>query len=245
VRVAPERAESARAALLELFPEGFEEVVLGGEVELAAYTDARGEACLRRAFGSVRVEPVSEGWRDEWKRFHRPVRIGPLWVGPPWERPDVDAIAVVVEPGLAFGTGAHPTTRLCLRLLLEQRRGRLLDAGCGSGVLAVAGAKLGFRPVTALDVDEAAVEASRANALGNGVVVELRRADALVEPLPDAEVTIVNITLAAAEAIARRVRSDALVLSGYLDSDRPRVEGWVHRERREDAGWAADAYVRA
>ncbi len=119
--------------MLELFPEGFEEREDGAGVELAAYTDPAGEARARAAFGDITAVDVAEGWEDRWRDFHRGVTIGPLWVGPPWERPPGDLLAVVIEPGRAFGTGAHPTTRLCLELLAELPPGSLLDVGCGSG----------------------------------------------------------------------------------------------------------------
>ncbi|MDX6518855.1 MAG: ribosomal protein methyltransferase, partial [Gaiellaceae bacterium] len=105
--------------MIELFPHGFEEHDDMHGVELAAYTDASGEERLWHAFGAVQAQDVEDGWEDRWRRFHRPARIGRLWVGPPWEEPDSDAIAVVIDPGRAFGTGTHPTTRLCLELLGE------------------------------------------------------------------------------------------------------------------------------
>src|SRR5206468_8894660 len=94
------------------------------------------------AFPEARIVEVEAGWEDRWREFHRPVRVGPLWIGPPWESAPADANAVVIDPGRAFGTGAHPTTRLCLELLLEAPRGRVLDVGCGSGVLAISAARL-------------------------------------------------------------------------------------------------------
>ncbi|MDQ3867651.1 MAG: 50S ribosomal protein L11 methyltransferase, partial [Actinomycetota bacterium] len=116
--LAAARAEEGRARMLELFPEGFEEASLrDGAVELRAYTDAGGEDRARRAFPRVRSEAIAAGWEGAWRRFHRPVRVGPLWIGPPWEGADEGALAVVIDPGRAFGTGAHPTTRLCLELL--------------------------------------------------------------------------------------------------------------------------------
>ncbi|MDQ4081817.1 MAG: 50S ribosomal protein L11 methyltransferase, partial [Actinomycetota bacterium] len=178
--------------MLDLFPGGFEEGFAGDELELAAYTDAQGEERLREAFGAVEAASVAEGWEDSWRRFHRPVRIGPLWVGPPWELDRGDGLSVVIDPGRAFGTGAHPTTRLCLELLLELRRGALTDLGAGSGVLAIAAAKLGYGPVVALDADEAAVEAVRANARANRVAVQAASADVLSEPLPKADVAVAN-----------------------------------------------------
>jgi ribosomal protein L11 methyltransferase len=230
--------------MLDLFPEGFQEVDRPDGVELVAYTDAAGEEELWEAFGGVAANDVESGWEETWRRFHRPVRVGRLWVGPPWEEPDGDALAVVIDPGRAFGTGAHPTTRLCLELLQELEPTSLVDAGCGSGVLAVAAAKLGFGPVTALDVEAAAVSATLANAAANGVTVTARRSDVLVDELPQAGVTTANIRLDAVEALARRVGSPVLVASGYLASDRPAAVGWTSRSRRELDGWAADRLVR-
>jgi ribosomal protein L11 methyltransferase len=230
--------------MLELFPAGFQEIERSDGVELVAYTDAAGEENLWEAFGGVAGSDIESGWEDGWRRFHRPIRVGRLWVGPPWEEPDRDALAVVIDPGRAFGTGAHPTTRLCLELLQELEPTSLVDAGCGSGVLTVAAAKLGFGPVTALDVEDAAVSATRANAAANGVLVEARRSDVLADDLPEAGVTTANILLEAVEALASRARSPVLVASGYLASDRPAVDGWTSRSRRELDGWAADTLVR-
>ena len=150
--------------MLELFPEGFVEEQRGDSVELAAFTDAAGADRLRDRFGRVETEPVAPGWEDEWKRFHRPVQVGSLWIGPPWENPPAGLETVVIDPGRAFGTGAHPTTRLCVELLLELKRGSIIDVGCGSGVVAIAASKLGFAPAVAIDLDEAAVEAAKRNA---------------------------------------------------------------------------------
>jgi ribosomal protein L11 methyltransferase len=230
--------------MLELFPEGFQEVERVDGVELVAYTDAAGEEELWQAFGGVASSDMEEGWEDGWRRFHRPIRVGRLWVGPPWETPDPDALAVVIDPGRAFGTGAHPTTRLCLELLQELEPTSLVDAGCGSGVLAVAAARLGFGPITALDVEDAAVSATLANAAANGVTLSARRSDVLAEDLPEAGVTTANILLGAVEAVASRARSPVLVVSGYLASDRPDAAGWTSRSRRELDGWAADRLVR-
>ena len=135
------------------------------------------------------------------------MRIGPLWVGPPWEKPDEGALAVVIDPGRAFGTGAHPTTRLCLELVVEQERTSLIDLGCGSGVVAVAAAKLGFGPVAALDSDAVAVEVARTNATVNDVEIETMQADVLTAQLPEAGLAVANIALPAVEGLAPRVRA--------------------------------------
>ena len=236
------RVEEARAAMIELFPEGFEEVDCGGDLELAAYAGPGAEERFWYVFGPGEAEDVEPGWHEGWKRFHRPVRVGRLWLGPPWEEPDDDAVPVVIDPGLAFGTGAHATTRLCLELLLELDRGSVLDLGCGSGVLAVAAAQLGFGPVTALDVDPAAVEAAGENARRNGVEVDVRCADVFSVDLPRAQVALANITLDAARDLAPRLASAELIASGYLAAEQPNPAGWTHRERREADGWAADLF---
>ena len=169
VDVPVERAEEARAQMLELFPQGFEEVDLADGIELVAYTDASGEERLWHVFGGVSGEDVAADWRDRWRAFHQPVRVGPLWIGPPWHEPPPDATPIVIDPGRAFGTGAHPTTQLCVELLLELEPASVVDFGCGSGVLSIVAAKLGFAPVIALDADENAVAATIANAAANGV----------------------------------------------------------------------------
>lgn len=244
MRVSRRWVEEARARLIELVPEGFEEVELRDAVELAAYTDGAGETRLRQAFGAVVARPVERGWEEAWKRFHRPVRVGRVWVGPTWERPDDDSVAVVIDPGRAFGTGAHPTTRLCLELLLTCEPGSLVDLGCGSGVLAIAAAKLGFAPVYALDIDAAAVAATRRNVEANGVAVETRACDVLSTPLPRTDVAVANVAREVVERVAERLSSRELIASGYPASEAPSLAGWAHVERRESDGWAADAFRR-
>ena len=150
----------------------------------------------------------------------------------------------MIDPGRAFGTGAHPTTQLCLELLLELPRASLLDVGCGSGVLSIAAARLGFGPISAVDIEEPAVAATRENAAANGVALEARVADALVDPLPEAGLVVANIALAAVSALGTRIRAPRLVTSGYLSADRPAPAGYEHRERRERDGWAADLFER-
>jgi ribosomal protein L11 methyltransferase len=243
VTVAAERAEELRTRFVELAPEGFEEAEHTGEVELAAYGEAA-ERVLAAFPGAIRTQ-VEPGWEHRWREFHRPVRVGPLWIGPPWEAPPTDALAIVVDPGLAFGTGAHPTTRLCLELLLDLPRGSVLDVGCGSGVLAIAAVRLGFGPVTALDTAEAAVDATAVNAAANGVAVDVRRADALADRLPAAQVVLANIDRAAILALGTRLEAGHAVTSGYLRSDPPPVPpGYEHAGRRERGGWAADLFER-
>jgi ribosomal protein L11 methyltransferase len=238
-----EQAEAARATMVELFPEGFEEVGKSDRVELAAYTDGDGAARMWRAFGEYSWREVADDWHERWRGFHRPVEIGPLWVGPPWERPPARALAVVIDPGRAFGTGGHESTRLCLEHLLALAPGSLLDVGCGSGVLAIAAARLGFAPVVAVDHDAAAVETARANVAANGVDVDVRLTDVLVEPLPPVETALANISAGAVEAVASRVAVPRLVASGYLEQDRLVLPGYRRLARRTSNGWASDLYA--
>jgi ribosomal protein L11 methyltransferase len=226
--------------MVELFPEGFEEREIADGVELAAYTDAGGEERLWAAFGQVSAEAVPLGWEERWRAFHRPVRVGPLWVGPPWDRPPAGSTAVVIDPGRAFGTGGHPTTRLSLRLLLEVEPGSLLDVGCGSGVLAIAAATLGFSPVIAIDDDPVALAAARRNARANRVSIEVRRCDALRSELPAADIVVANVAWEFVAKLAPRVRARDLVVSGYLEPESPVTSGYTRVSRLTEDGWAAD-----
>jgi ribosomal protein L11 methyltransferase len=180
------------------------------------------------------VDDVAEGWEDGWRTFHHGVRVGRLWVGPPWEEPPAGALAVVIDPGRAFGTGAHATTRLCLELLQEAEPTSLLDVGCGSGVLSVAAAKLGFAPVSAVDLDEVALETTRENAAANGVAVGVGT------ELQPSRLAVMNIALDVVERMLPELPVERAITSGYLERDEPRVEGWHRLERRVRDGWAAD-----
>jgi ribosomal protein L11 methyltransferase len=231
--------------MLELFPEGFEEVDSSDSVELVAYTDAGGEERLWHVFGGARTEDVAADWRERWRAFHQPVRVGPLWIGPPWAEQPPDDEVVLIEPGRAFGTGAHPTTQLCVELLLELERTSVADLGCGSGVLSIAAAKLGFAPVLALDSDEHAVEAARANVRANGVDVDVSISDVLTADLPETEIAVANITRPMLEAVAPRLRSRLLVGSGYLPTDAIDLARYRHVRRVTRESWAADLYEAA
>jgi ribosomal protein L11 methyltransferase len=216
----------------------------GAPIELAAYADATAEQALRAAgLGPVAVTDIPAGWEDSWKAFHRPVVVGSLWVGPPWEIPQEGLTALVVDPGRAFGTGAHPTTRLCLELLQGQPRGSTLDVGCGSGVLSVAAALLGHGPALGIDDDPLAVESTVENAAANGVAhaVEARLVDAAAPgPLPAADLALVNIGLRIVEAVLPRLATRRAIVSGFLERDTPAAPGWRRLERRTLDGWAAE-----
>ncbi len=225
--------------MLELFPEGFEELDASGALELAAYTNAAGEERIWQAFGGAASSAVDDGWEERWRQFHRPQRVGRLWIGPPWEQPDEGALAVVIDPGRAFGTGGHPTTRLCLRLLEDEERGSVLDVGCGSGVLSIAAAKLGFAPVLGLDFDPQAVEATERNAAANGVDVDAQLGDLRDAALPAAELALANIAAEAVAALGPRLGAARAITSGYLVSDEPELEGYARERRVQLDGWAA------
>lgn len=185
------------------------------------------------------------GWEDSWRSFHRSVRAGGLWIGPPWESAPEGEPTVVIDPGRAFGTGAHPTTRAAIELLAHIPRGSVLDAGCGSGVLAIAAARLGFGRVVAVDVDAVAVEVARENAVANAVSVEVRRANVLAGELPQADVVVANIELAVVERLLGSVTTPRAVVSGYLAGDRLDASGWRRIARVQIEGWVADSLVRA
>jgi ribosomal protein L11 methyltransferase len=245
VTVPEARGEEARAVMLELFPEGFEEIEGGGgSLELAAYTNAAGEERIWQAFGGAASADVEDDWADRWRQFHKPVRVGELWVGPPWEQPDEGALPIVIDPGRAFGTGGHPTTQLCLELLLAEERGSVLDVGCGSGVLSIAAAKLGFGPVRAFDVDPQAVEATERNAADNGVELEVALADLHEGALPEADLVLANIAGDAVLALAPALRARRAITSGYLVADDVLLEGYERERRVDREGWAADLHVR-
>lgn len=243
VRVAAADGEVARARLLELAPEGLEEVEAGDILELALYTDLAGLARAQEYFDKVSATAVPAGWKDAWRAFHRPVIAGGVWIGPPWEVPPRGTPAVVIDPGLAFGTGAHATTRLCLELLARQPRGSLFDVGCGSGVLSIAAAHLGFDPIVAVDNDPVAVEVTRENAAANGVALDVRVVDATTAALPAVDVAVANVQFEPVIAILGRLEAAIAVTSGYLAGEQPAVEGWRPSDRLELDGWAADVFL--
>lgn len=202
VRVRREQAELVLAELLDLVPGGVEEVEGDGVIEYAVY-GAPGELPalpdLRAAAGAALVEisttEIADDWSERWRSYHRSAVVaGKLTVRPPWEAPTSTPLEVVIDPGQAFGTGSHATTRLCLELLLEvPAGGSLLDVGCGSGVLGIAAARLGFAPVFAVDSEPAAVSATSANAALNGVEIHIERLDLRRDPLPDANTVTANL----------------------------------------------------
>ncbi len=244
------------ASLLELAPSGLEQVDGDGWVEYALYgapgelpSLPDGEADIGGARVRVRGEEVPDDWAERWKRFHVPILVGGrLYVRPPWEQPAVrpGVAEIVIDPGRAFGTGAHPTTRLCLELMLElDAEGSFADLGCGSGVLAIAAAKLGFEPVAAFDSDAAAIEATRLNARDNAATLDrVERWDLRRDAPPAAHTVTANLMRPLLLQLAPRLeRPDALILSGVLDDEADEVAAAFAplREQRRlgDKGWTA------
>jgi ribosomal protein L11 methyltransferase len=196
-------------------------------------------------FPGAVAEHVEPGWEDRWREFHHAVRAGGLWVGPPWEEPAAGEPAVVIDPGRAFGTGAHPTTRASLELLARRPPSSLLDAGCGSGVVAIAAARLGFGPVVAVDADPVAVEVTKENAARNGVVIEAWQLDVVDDVLPRVELVVANIELRVVESLLARAEAAHAITSGYLAGEAPATPGWAQVETVEVEGWAAHLFASA
>lgn len=262
VRVRREDAEQVLAELLELAPGGVEEAdpepgvveyaIYGAPGEMPALPDLR--AAAGGSLVEVRTTEVPDDWAERWRAFHRPVVVaGRLHVRPPWCEPRTDLPEVVIDPGQAFGTGSHATTRLCLELLceLDVPRGAVVDLGCGSGVLAIAAATLGHGPVLGLDHETASVQATQDNARVNRADVQARRFDLLRDgPAPGAPLVLANLLrpllLAVARAGFRDRQPDVLVASGLLAEQADEVaaafaerQGLVERERRSAEGWTA------
>jgi ribosomal protein L11 methyltransferase len=258
VRVRRERSELVLAELLGLAPSGVEEVSISEElIEFAVYgppgelpTLPDLEAAAGDALVEISTEEIADDWADRWREFHRPVVLdGKLTVRPPWEPPGSTPVDVIIDPGRAFGTGAHPTTGMCLELMLTLvPDGGFPDLGSGSGVLAVTAAKLGFEPVVAVDNDRASVAAARENAAYNGAVVEVRRADLRRDPLPQLPTVAANLLAPLLlEWAGRLVRSSwrprAVIASGLLLPEADRVaagfaaSGLTESERLTEGEW--------
>ena len=202
---------------------------------LTALFDARAQvsAALDAALADAGTPPIEAASSDrledaDWvaltQRQFEPMRVGErLWIVPTWhEAPDAGAINVVLDPGAAFGTGSHPTTRLCLAWLEREIRpgDTVLDYGCGSGILAIAAMKLGAARAVAVDVDPLALEAARYNASRNAVALDVR--DAQQDMAETARITVANILAnplrVLAPLIAARTRpGGAIALSGILE----------------------------
>jgi ribosomal protein L11 methyltransferase len=242
----------------ELWPHSIAVVLLDEGADVAAVLEAAARAAgvpLPRRYS---VEIVAE---QDWVRLTQsqfdPIPISPrLWIVPTWhDAPDREAINLKLDPGLAFGTGSHPTTRLCLRWLDEHLAGgeTLLDYGCGSGILAIAAAKLGAARIDGTDIDPQAVAASRDNAALNGVATHFCLPGDLAPGQYDVVVAniLTNPLKGMAPLLAGRVRQGGrLVLSGILAEQAEDVmavyrEWFVFDPPAIDEGWVRLAGVKA
>lgn len=192
------------------------------------------------------IDVEDEGWAERSQASLTAIRVGRIVVTPPWDRDGADALArdaaaeglepmtIVIEPSMGFGTGHHESTRLCLAALQElPLDGRtVLDVGTGSGVLAIAAARLGAGHVVALDDDPDALDSASANVTLNGIAagtIEIRRASVLADALPVAEVVLGNLTGALLRKAAATLRAavapgGCLVVSGFTEDERLAVE---------------------
>ena len=261
LRVRREDAELVLAELLELAPSGVEELdidldtveyaVYGSPGELPELPDLR--AAAGGALIDVHTTEVADDWADRWREFHKPLVLGDrLAVRPPWEPPQATSLDIVIDPGRAFGTGAHPTTRLCLELLLDLPAGGgpAIDLGCGSGVLAIAAALLGHAPVLALDYDQLAVDATIENAAANGVAesIETRRFNLIDEPVPPAPLVLANLLAPLLLSWSAAMSGTAhrwIIASGLLEQEADVIStsigshGYRERRRSVSGEWAA------
>ena len=201
--------------------------------------------------GEVGVRRIAdEDWLESWKAQFTPIRIGPFFVRPSWSDARDDGIPLVLDPGMAFGTGLHPTTRQCLEALgrMDVAGRSVLDVGTGSGILAVAAAKRGAAPVMGVDIDPLAVKAARENALRNDVAVDVREgsagdvdgrydvvlanlvADVIVQIAPGLRARVRDGgTLVCAGIVAEKEArvADALAAQGLRVEDRDQRDDWV------------------
>lgn len=269
VRCDPELAERVLAELVELVPGGVEEERGAGYVEYAIYGPPGElpelpeiEVAAGEGLVAIETTEIPDDWADRWRDFHEPVWIAErLLIRPSWERAGERRAQheIVIDPGRAFGTGAHATTSICLELLLEladveSERGAAADLGTGSGVLAIAAAKLGYGPVLACDHERPAIEAAAENGRRNGVELAVERLNLREQAAPPARLWLANLTapllLAVAELMPAEGRAAKLIVSGLLPSERDRVaqafgaRGYrvaVERRRGDWCGMRLDA----
>ena len=232
MRVPAEAVEAVMDGLLPIAPNGVFDVARGGEVELRVRGRPDelppGEAVLATAGQWLRwsgERDVPDDWLEQRRLDWEPEVIGGrLVLRPEWAPAAGDGLIDVVlrEDTGAFGTGAHPTTRRCLEALLALKpQGAFADLGCGTGVLAIAAAKLGYSRVIALDREAEAVAATLENARANEVDVEAREADLTVEALPEAVVVAANVPVdlhtGLAAGLPRGVQT--VIASGFVEGD--------------------------
>jgi len=229
------------ARMRAIFPAGIEETTdERGRFEVAAYEVP--PVTLPRDLGPWRVEPVPEARLRAWEEEPHGVQVaGRLWVGPSSEAPPPGVLGIVIDAHHAFGSGAHATTCGCLELLCELEPPlSVLDVGCGSGVLAIAAAKLGHRPVYACDVDPLAVTVARANAAVNGVELDVSVADAASAPLPACDVWLANLLGGPlSDLLARADAPPRAIVSGLRSGETVAASRYVVERQVARVGWQA------
>jgi ribosomal protein L11 methyltransferase len=247
IRVRAEDAEIAYALLEPVLAAGMEELELDDDaVEFALYGESLPtDEVVRSLAGDTLLElvrsEVSSGWASAWQSHLVPVTAGGFTIRPPWLDGAPDDL--VIDPGPSFGAASHPTTRLCLGLLQEAAtveagpRGAVIDWGTGSGVLAIAAARLGFAPVRAVEVDPAAAHVARRNAARNGVDVDVTVGDVTLSA-PFAPLVVANLTLPLLNRLSRESVPNRMIASGFLAGERPDLPMAVVASRELD-GWAA------
>ena len=248
IRVRGETADLALAELLPLIQAGAEEREVDGDVEYVLYAPAGElprivdvETMLGEMLVECTLEPVEPGWERRWHDFIQPATVTEgdrsLTVRPPWR--EGAATDLVIDPDLFFGAGSHATTQLALRLMLSEPapRGPLCDWGAGCGVLSVAAARLGWDPVTAVEVDPGALEVIRANAAANGVAVTTKWLNLGATPAPWAPTVVVNVPgelLFALPEVVERA-PERLLMSGMINEEADAiVAGFAPLGLRED-----------
>ena len=209
-------------------------------------------------FGTLEltVKTVDDSeWKDNWKKYYHPIEIGDkLVVSPAWESVSTDKPVLKIDPGMAFGTGSHETTALCLEFLSEcELSGKhVLDVGCGSGILSQAAVVLGAEDACGCDIDEAAVRCAKANAKLNGLdgLVSYHRGDLLEFAGNGYDIVVANIVADIIKALTRDIKSaikpGGVFISSGIISERVnevaeyiRNHGFEITEIRERRGWAA------
>jgi len=262
VRCRPEQAETVLAELVQLAPGGVEEETGPDWVEYAIY-GAEGElpdlGKVEAAAGDDLVEITSEkipdDWADRWRDFHEATVLagGRVVIRPDWHAsPEPEALDIVIDPGQAFGTGAHPTTRMCVEILVQladqgSASGALVDLGTGSAVLAIVAAKLGWSPVLGVDHELPAMRAASENAAINGVAIDFEQKNLRAEPAPAATTVVANLTAPVLRDVASNLAEapERLILSGLLTeeaqevADRFAVHGLTVAKRLDSGDWSA------
>ena len=248
IRVPASRVEDAFDVLLPLLPHGVHRRDAGDTVELVALCDERDAAGIPADLGEMADEPAGD-LAAELDRLRPVIEIGSrVVIRPPSAPAPPDGVVdvVVAARSFGFGTGAHPTTRLCLALLLGlEPQGAFADLGCGAGAIVVAAAKLGWSPVLGADHSTLALRDARANCAANGVDADLRPADLVSDPLPDAATAVANVGDLEVHARLAGGPFAALVVSGLrrVEIDavlrRYAADGFAIDRRADEAEWSA------